>query len=125
MGRHLCRAIISHIIIDRLKEDLEKVEPNVSAFTENEIPTNAKGVGITEGTRGALAHWIETDEQGFIKNYEVITPTTWNISPRDKDGTYGAVEKMLMGTKIKNENNPIELARIIRSTDPCIACSVH
>ena len=125
MGRHLCRAIISYIIIDRLKEDLEKVEPNVSAYTEHEIPTNAKGVGITEGTRGALAHWIETDEQGFIKNYEVITPTTWNISPRDKDGTYGAVEKMLMGTKIKDENNPIELARIIRSTDPCIACSVH
>lgn len=125
MGRHLCRAIVSHIIIDRLKCDLEKVEPNVSAFEENEVPINAKGVGITEGTRGALAHWIETDEQGYIKNYEVIAPTTWNISPRDQHQTYGAVEKMLVGTKIEDVDNPIELARIIRSTDPCIACSVH
>ena len=125
MGRHLCRALISYIIIDRLKEDLEKIEPEVSAYTEYDIPTNAKGVGLTEGTRGALAHWIETDEQGFIKNYELIAPTTWNISPKDSQGTYGAVEKMLIGTKIQDEKNPIELARIIRSTDPCIACSVH
>jgi len=125
MGRHLCRAIISVIIIDRLKEDLTKVEPEVSAFEEYEVPINAKGVGLTEGTRGALAHWIETDEQGFIKNYELIAPTTWNISPKADDGTHGAVEKMLIGTKIKNEKNPIELARIIRSTDPCMACSVH
>ncbi len=103
MGRHLCRAMISYIIIDRLKEDIQKVEPNISAYTEHDIPLNAKGVGLTEGTRGALAHWIETDENGLIKNYELIAPTTWNISPRDKLGTYGAVEKMLIGTKIEDE----------------------
>jgi len=125
MGRHLCRAIISHIIIDKIKDDIEKVEPDVSGFVEYDIPSNAKGIGLTEGTRGALMHQIETDEQGFITNYEVIAPTTWNISPKDNKGTYGALEKMLIGTKIKDENNPIELARIVRSTDPCIACSVH
>jgi len=125
MGRHLCRAITSSLIIDKIKEDLQKVEPGVSAFTEYDIPENKKGVGLTEGTRGALAHWIEIDENGFIDNYEVIAPTTWNISPRDSIGSHGAVEKMLIGTKIKDENNPIELARIVRSTDPCIACSVH
>lgn len=125
MGRHLCRALISHVIIDRLAEDVEKVEPDVSAFVEHDIPKNAQGIGLTEGTRGALAHWIQTDEQGLIKNYELIVPTTWNISPRDASGMYGAVEKMLLGTHIKDVNNPIELARIIRSTDPCIACSVH
>jgi hydrogenase large subunit len=125
MGRHLSRAIISSIIVDKLKHDLEKVVPNVSGFTQYDIPSNAKGIGLTEGTRGALMHHIETDEQGFIRNYEVIAPTTWNISPKDSKGDYGALEKMLMGTKIKDENNPIELARIVRSTDPCIACSVH
>lgn len=125
MGRHLCRAIVSSIIVERILEDIDKVEPEVSAFTQYDIPINAKGVGFTEGTRGALVHWIEIDEKGFIKNYELIAPTTWNISPKDAKGTHGAVEKMLIGTKIKDENNPIELARIIRSTDPCIACSVH
>jgi len=125
MGRHLSRAIISHTIIEKLQDDLKRVEPNVSAYKENEVPKNAKGIGLTEGTRGSLAHWIETDKAGFIKNYELIVPTTWNISPRDSKGTPGVVEKMLIGTKIKDINNPIELARIIRSTDPCMACSVH
>lgn len=125
MGRHLCRAIVSYIIIDKLQNDIQKVEPNINAYQEHPLPLNAKGIGLTEGTRGALAHWIQTDEEGFIKNYELIVPTTWNISPRDSKGTPGVVEKMLIGTKIKDMNNPIELARIIRSTDPCMACSVH
>jgi len=125
MGRHLCRAIISKLIVEKLQEDLKKIEPEVSAFKDHEVPKNSRGVGLTEGTRGALAHWIETDKNGFIKNYELIVPTTWNISPRDSKGTPGVVEKMLIGTKIKDTENPIELARIIRSTDPCIACSVH
>jgi len=61
----------------------------------------------------------------LIKNYDMIVPTTWNISPKDAKGTPGVVEKMLIGTRIKDPNNPIELARIVRSTDPCLACSVH
>ena len=125
MGRHLCRALGSCIMVDKLKEDLLKVDPGVSAFVENDVPKNAKGYGITEATRGALAHWIETDDNGLIKNYDMIVPTTWNISPKDAKGTPGAVEKMLLGTKIEDEDNPIELARIVRSTDPCLACSVH
>lgn len=125
LGRHLCRALISSLIIDKLLEDIEKVVPDEVAFVENDVPKNASGYGLTEATRGALAHWIQTDENGLIKNYDMIVPTTWNISPKDSKGTPGAVEKMLIGTKIKDPDNPIELARIVRSTDPCLACSVH
>jgi Ni,Fe-hydrogenase I large subunit len=125
MGRHLCRALISVTIVDKLKQDILKVVPEQSGFVEHKIPKNARGIGMTEATRGALAHWIETDDKGLIKNYELIVPTTWNISPRDADGRVGAVEKMLIGTKVKDKNNPIELARVVRSTDPCLACSVH
>lgn len=125
MGRHLSRALCSVVIADRLKEDIKKLVPDVSGFTEYEIPKNAIGFGMTEATRGALAHWIETDANGYIKNYEMIVPTTWNISPKDAQDRPGAVEKMLIGTKVKDKNNPIELARIVRSTDPCLACSVH
>lgn len=125
MGRHLCRVISAKIIIDRLKVDLDKIIPNQSGYTDHPIPKNASGIGLTEATRGALAHWIETDENGLIKNYELVVPTTWNISPRDAKGRLGAVEKMLVGTKVKDEKNPIELTRIVRSTDPCLGCSVH
>ncbi|MGE4418373.1 MAG: nickel-dependent hydrogenase large subunit [Sulfurimonas sp.] len=125
LGRHLCRAFMAVTIIDKILEDTEKVIPDELAFVERDIPKNAVGFGLTEATRGALAHWIETDENGFIKNYDMIVPTTWNISPKDASGVPGAVEKMLIGTKIKDPDNPIELARIVRSTDPCLACSVH
>ena len=52
-------------------------------------------------------------------------PTTWNISPRGADGRPGAVEKMLIGTRLQARNNPMELARTVRSTDACMACAVH
>lgn len=125
MGRHLSRYIMAETIVERLRHDLDQVEPEASAFVEQEVPKNARGFGLTEATRGALGHWIETDGKGYIRNYEMIVPTTWNISPRDADDKPGAVEKMLIGTRIADEKNPIELARIVRSTDPCMACSVH
>ena len=28
-------------------------------------------------------------------------------------------------SKIKDENNPFEIVRIIRSFDPCLACAIH
>ncbi len=125
MGRHLSRCIMAELTIERVKQDLALVQPGKLAYVEQDVPRNASGMGITEATRGGLAHWIETDGKGKIANYELIVPTTWNISPRDADGRPGAVEKMLIGTRIKDRDNPMEMARIVRSTDPCMACSVH
>ncbi len=125
MGRHLSRAILAHLTIDRLRQDLAQVQPGKLAYEERGVPHNAQGMGLTEATRGGLAHWVETDGQGRISNYELIVPTTWNISPRDAAGRPGAVEKMLIGTQLRDPDNPMELARIVRSTDPCMACSVH
>ena len=125
MGRHLSRLVSALVTLEKLEEQLEQVVPEESGFIERSLPRNASGVGLTEATRGALAHWIETDDKGLIKNYEMIVPTTWNMSPRDASGRPGAVEKMLIGTRVADANNPMELARIIRSTDPCMACSVH
>lgn len=125
MGRHLSRALISQMLIEKIKTDMELLEPGKSAFVDHDVPKNASGVGLTEASRGALAHWIQTDDKGYIRNYEMIVPTTWNISPRDASDRPGAIEKMLIGTRIADPENPIELARIVRSADPCIACSVH
>lgn len=125
MGRHLSRAVIANVLIEQLKTDIENVEPGVNAFVEHDVPKNARGVGLIEASRGALGHWIRTDKNGYILKYDMIVPSTWNISPRNAKKNPGPVEKMLIGTKVQDEKNPIELARIVRSTDPCIACSVH
>ena len=125
MGRHLCRYLSAVLIIERLKEQVDQVKDGVLGFVEREVPPDAVGVGLTEASRGALGHWLATDDSGLIKNYEMIVPSTWNFSPRDAAGKPGAVEKMLLGTRIKNLEQPLEAARIARSADPCIACSVH
>jgi hypothetical protein len=41
-----------------------------------------------EAPRGLLSHWVVI-EDGTIKNYQAVVPTTWNASPRDTSGTLG------------------------------------
>ena len=87
-------------------------------------PSEAKGVGMTEAPRGALAHWIVIKDKK-IDNYQLVVPSTWNASPRDDKGQMSAYESSLIGTPIKDPEKPLEILRTIHSFDPCIACAVH
>ena len=124
LGRHLARALSAKFITDAMDKWLLELKPGEPTFVEYTIPEESRGVGITEAARGALGHWIEIQDKK-IANYQCVVPTTWNISPRDDKGNPGPVEQALIGTKVKDENNPFELVRIVRSFDPCLACSIH
>jgi hydrogenase large subunit len=87
-------------------------------------PDEAKGVGLSEAPRGALAHWIVIKEKK-IDNYQLVVPSTWNASPRDPKGQMSSYEASLIGTPVKNPDQPLEILRTIHSFDPCIACAVH
>jgi hydrogenase large subunit len=87
-------------------------------------PDEAKGVGLSEAPRGALAHWIVIKDRK-IDNYQLVVPSTWNASPRDPKGQRSAYEASLIGTPVKNPDQPLEILRTIHSFDPCIACAVH
>ena len=87
-------------------------------------PAEAKGVGLTEAPRGALAHWIVIRDQK-IANYQLVVPSTWNASPRDTKGQMSAYESSLVGTPIADADKPVEVLRTIHSFDPCLACAVH
>jgi len=87
-------------------------------------PTEAKGVGLSEAPRGALAHWIVIKDKK-IDNYQLVVPSTWNASPRDPKGQMSSYEAALIGTPVKNPDQPLEILRTIHSFDPCIACAVH
>lgn len=97
---------------------------NMEKFKPETWPAKAMGVGYTEAPRGALAHWIVI-EDGKINNYQLVVPTTWNASPRDKNGASSAYEAALKDTPIANEDQPLEILRTIHSFDPCLACAVH
>ncbi len=87
-------------------------------------PAKARGVGLTEAPRGALAHWIVIEDQK-IANYQLVVPSTWNASPRDSKGQRSAYEASLIGTPIADPEKPLEVLRTIHSFDPCLACAVH
>jgi hydrogenase large subunit len=124
MGRHLARAISAKVIADNLEKWLLELKPGEPTYMEYEIPEESAGMGITEGARGALGHWIEIKDKK-IENYQAVVPTTWNASPRDDSGTPGPMEQALIGTKVRDKDNPFELVRIVRSFDPCLACAIH
>jgi len=93
---------------------------NPPTFPKGEI----EGVGFHEAPRGTLSHWVVI-EDGKIKNYQAVVPTTWNASPRDSKGTPGPYEASLIGNPIANAEHPLEGLRTIHSFDPCMACGVH
>jgi len=97
---------------------------NTEKFKPETWPKKAMGVGHTEAPRGALAHWIVIEDQK-IANYQLVVPSTWNASPRDKDGNPSAYESALKDTPVHDVNQPLEILRPILSVDPCLACAVH
>jgi len=124
LGRHAARAIEARIVADRCAVWLDQLRPDEPSFTEYKIPDSGQGYGLVEAPRGALGHWIEIRGKR-ISRYQCVVPTTWNMSPRDDRGVPGPIEQALEGTPVANADNPIEVARLIRSFDPCLACAVH
>ncbi|NQU73277.1 MAG: nickel-dependent hydrogenase large subunit [Candidatus Omnitrophica bacterium] len=124
LGRHAARAIECKIVADAMAGWITELKPGEPIYTEYEIPQEAEGAGMTDAPRGSLGHWI-TIKDKKIERYQIITPTSWNASPKDDKDQPGPIEQAVIGTKIKDKENPFEIVRIIRAFDPCLACSVH
>lgn len=124
LGRHAARALEAKLVADSMVDWLQQLKPDDPIIVPSEIPEQGDGAGLNEAPRGALGHWM-TIRDKKIERYQVITPTAWNASPKDDKDQPGAVEQALIGTKVKDNDNPFELVRIVRAFDPCLACSVH
>jgi hydrogenase large subunit len=135
LGRTAARGLETKIIGDMMQTWHNNLVANIKAGdtkTHNEKlwdpstwPQQAKGVGFMEAPRGGLAHWIVI-ENGVIKNYQAVVPSTWNAGPRDQNGQPGAYEAALQDNHtLHDTQQPIEILRTIHSFDPCIACAVH
>ncbi|NPB10106.1 MAG: nickel-dependent hydrogenase large subunit [Thermodesulfobacteria bacterium] len=129
-GRHLARAIRSAMLADLGPKHLDLLIQNIgqgdlSIFNEPKFPSGEiKGVGFHEAPRGALSHWVVI-ENGRIKNYQCVVPSTWNVSPRDKEGKMGPYEASLIDNPVADPERPLEVLRTVHSFDPCLACAVH
>jgi ferredoxin hydrogenase large subunit/hydrogenase large subunit len=124
LGRIACRGLEAVLIARQAARWLDQLDPKEPAVVDFKPAERAAAFGLVEAPRGALGHWLEI-ENGKIARYQCVVPTTWNFSPRDDAGRPGPVEKALEGLEVADPEQPLEVGRVARSFDPCLACAVH
>ncbi|MDE7242228.1 nickel-dependent hydrogenase large subunit [Desulfovibrio sp.] len=129
LGRTAARGIEALAVGQQVETWIKQYEHNITKdqqIVENyEPPKSARGVGFVNAPRGGLSHWIVTDDDARIANFQLVVPTTWNLSPRDAKNVPSACEEALVGTPVADPARPVEILRVVHSFDPCIACAVH
>ncbi len=129
LGRHLARAVRTAVICEKAQEHWKLLVDNIASgdtdtFNEPTFSGLQMGYGFHEAPRGTLSHFVVI-ENGKIKNYQAVVPSTWNAGPRDAKNRPGPYEASLVGNPIADPERPLEILRTIHSFDPCIACAVH
>jgi hydrogenase large subunit len=130
LGRHAARMIRCCVLSELAAKHWSLLAVNIgkgdtTIFNEPVFPKGEQqGFGFHEAPRGTLSHWIVIDN-GTIKNYQAVVPSTWNAGPRDARNQPGPYEASLVGNPVADAEQPLEVIRTIHSFDPCIACAIH
>ncbi len=130
IGRIAARSVRCAVLYDTLKNQWQALLNNISngdmtTFNAPVFPKGEqRGFGFHEAPRGTLSHWIVI-ENGRIKNYQAVVPSTWNAGPRNSDDEPGPYESSLVGNPVADPEKPLEVLRTVHSFDPCLACAIH
>jgi Ni,Fe-hydrogenase I large subunit len=146
-ARHLARQTECVLLAQAIQTWISQLTPDATALPPGNFPTPASmkalvdsqggqpvlGEALIESTRGTLGHWLAigaaptptADQPVGVAHYGIVTPTTWNASPRDDAGTPGPLEQALKGLELADPTSPIEALRVAHSFDPCLQCAVH
>lgn len=124
MDRIIARMLETEIILQIMERMTDRIELIPDSQRAYQIPLNGEGYGLIDTTRGSLGHFLRIKDK-VIDHYNIITPSNWNLSPRDAHGTLGVIENALLGTVIADVKNPVEIGRIVRAFDPCVSCATH
>lgn len=130
IGRHAARAISCAVQVDMLADQWTALLNNMAkgdlkTFNKPVFPKGEiMGQGYHEAPRGALSHWVVIDN-GKIKNYQCVVPSTWNACPRNEKDEPGPYEASIADNPIADPERPLEVLRTVHSFDPCIACAIH
>jgi len=124
-ARIVARFLEMALLVPAMETWLGEIRAPDPFMAHGQAAKHAEGAGLVEAARGALGHWLRI-EDGKIANYQIIAPTTWNFSPRDRDGQPGPLEQALIGAPLREgETEPVAVQHIVRSFDPCMVCTVH
>ncbi|RLI35796.1 nickel-dependent hydrogenase large subunit [Candidatus Bathyarchaeota archaeon] len=122
--RMYARAAEVVLLLEKMPEWVFSLKPGGEVWLPFTVPDFGEGSAFWEAPRGSNAHWV-TIRGGKIERYQVVSPSAWNLSPRDGSGKPGPVEQALVGTPVPDTSNPVNVVRVVRSFDPCLACACH
>jgi hydrogenase large subunit len=121
LSRILARVCEISQLLEHSKKLISKLDLSEASYIEpsQEISKlTATGYASVEAARGSLIHKVEL-ENGLIKNYEIITPTQWNLSGGTKERP-GVSQKAMIGLE------DIGIAELVFKTfDVCSVCTTH
>lgn len=124
MWRAWCRFHEAAVFYRLAIRALDAIDLDGPFYVKPREKADGEGFGATEAIRGALAHWIRIRD-GRIENYQIVSPTTFNVGPRDGEDRPGALEAALVGTPVHDVEDPVEVGQVARSFDSCLVCTVH
>jgi len=120
-SRILARVLETVDLLLYTKELLSQIdleEPSYIKPHKEIAQLSAQGVYAVEAARGTLIHKVKLQE-GIIQNYEIITPTQWNLAG-------GTREKMGIAQKAMFGLESMENAELVfKSFDVCSVCTTH
>ena len=123
--RELARFVRPAYLLPAAEQWLDEMTESSTPYYQDHLQrVNTRGFGLVPAPRGILGHWVEIRDSK-IANYQVVTPTAWNASPRDAHGVPGPCEQALLGTIVADPDHPTEVEQVVRSFDPCLVCTVH
>jgi uptake hydrogenase large subunit len=124
-NRVIARLLELALVVPLMEDWVRQLRPGEPFLTLAATPPEGQGRGLVEAARGSLGHWLRV-RNGCILSYQILAPTTWNFSPRDAAGIPGPLEQALEGTPCDPaQETPPEVQHVVRSFDPCMACTVH
>ncbi|MEM0214787.1 MAG: Ni/Fe hydrogenase subunit alpha [Archaeoglobaceae archaeon] len=106
------------------EEAIKIAEELAVKLKDEERPKQTKagtGVGVVEAPRGTLIHEYTVDNNGIVRDANLIIPTGMNTTNIEED---------LYALLTANVNKPKEelkwlACQLFRAYDPCLSCSTH
>ena len=125
MDRICARTLETLLITEMVQEWLNKLKPGPPPINQKKTPVKNEVTAMSDAMRGTLIHSARLEGEQ-VTEYNIITPTVWNFSPKDRHGNRGPVETALVGTEIPGQDMLFTvLGRTVRSFDPCLSCATH
>ncbi len=101
-------------------------DPDITSDDIRTFPTETpdEGVGIVEAPRGTLTHHYITDDDGLLRQVNLIVGTTNNYAAISMSIKKAAQDLVRAGQTVDDGGlNKIEMA--FRAYDPCLGCATH